>query len=519
MKRGYWLPLLLAVAVLLSGCKTLVSRWPGPQEPSTEGFLRFQDAGLPRPGVKEVAPPPAVAAVPPPQPAAQVPAEALPPLAAPPGSTVTSQQLPPPGGNPSVVVDPSALPPPSGTSAALPPGALATLFGQPPGAVFPAPSAAPVPGVFTGHKTIAVLLPLSGQTAGLGQSMLDAAMLATYEMGVDDVVLRPYDTAGSPEMAQQAAQQALSEGAQLLLGPLFAAEAREVGRLIGGSGINAVAFSNDRSVAGGGVNIMGFLPEAQVMRVVAFARSRQIERFAVLAPRNEYGDAIINGLHTALATYGGTITDVQFYDPGTEDFNPAVRALAKYDGRRRAQIAQLQGKNDPASKAELRKLQDQIASEMGFDAVLVAESGVRLRALAPLLPYYDIDPAKIKVLGTALWDEPGLGNEPALVGAWFAAPPPAPRQDFEKLFEQTFKRRPPRLAALAYDAAALAAVIGRGGGISAETITQPSGYAGVDGIFRFRPDGLVERGLAVLEVLPRGVKVVDPAPESFAEMN
>ncbi|MCK6451202.1 MAG: penicillin-binding protein activator [Alphaproteobacteria bacterium] len=462
----------------------------------------------------EVAPPPqAVAAAP--RPAA--------PQLIPPAAPVTAQPLPPPGSDASVVVDPSALPPPAGAPpgprGALPAGALATLFGQPAGSIMPAPSAAPVPGAFAGHKTIAVLLPLSGQTAGLGQGMLDAAMLATYEMGVDDVVLRPFDTAGSPEVALQAAQRALAEGAQLLLGPLFAAEAREIGRLIGGSGVNAVAFSNDRSVAGGGVHIMGFLPEAQVMRVIAFARSRQIERFAVLAPRNEYGEAIVGGLQAALAAYGGTLTDVQFYDPGTEDFNPAVRALARYDGRRRAQIQQLQSKNDAASKAELRRLQDQISSEMGFDAVLVAESGARLRALAPLLPYYDIDPAKIKILGTALWDEPGLGNEPALVGAWFAAPPPAPRQEFEKLYEQTFKRRPPRLAALAYDAAALAAVLGRGRGFTADLIEQPSGYAGVDGIFRFRGDGLIERGMAVLEILPRGVKVVDPAPDSFAETN
>lgn len=445
-------------------------------------------------------------------------------MASPLGAPVTAQPLPPPGANPSVTFDPSALPPPAGDRPGLPPGALAALTGAAPTGQAPvqsmaAPSAAPVPAALAGKKTVAMLLPLSGQAAGLGQGMLDAAMLATYEMGIDDLVLRPYDTGGSPEMALQAAQRAVGEGAQMLLGPLYGAEAREVGRLIGGSGINAVAFSNDRSVAGGGVNIMGFLPEAQVFRVIAYARSKQIERFAVLAPRNEYGDAIVNGLQAALQTYGGALVDVQLYDPGTEDFNPAVRALAKYDGKRRAAIQQLQGKNDAASKAELRKLQDQISSEMGFDAVLVAESGARLRALAPLLPYYDIDPAKIRVLGTALWDEPGLGNEPALVGAWFAAPPPAPRQEFEKLFEQTFKRRPPRLAALAYDAAALAAVMSRSRGFTSDAITQPSGFAGVDGIFRFRPDGLIERGMAVLEILPRGTKVIDPAPESFAEVN
>jgi len=425
------------------------------------------------------------------------------------------------------VVDPSALPPPQ---PGAPVGSLGSiLLGQPtspPGAVaaLPPPGALP-PGAFPGtafpgvQKTVAMLLPLTGQAAGLGRAMQEAAMLATYDLAGDDVMLRFYDSGGTPEGANYAARQALAEGAQLILGPLFGAEAREVGPVAAQAGINVLAFSNDRSVAGPNVNILGFLPEAQVIRVVAFARTRQIERFAVIAPNNDYGAAVINGLRLALEAYGGLLTEVALYDPGTEDLTPTVRTLAHYDSRRRAQIQQLQGKNDAASKAALRQLQDQIAAEMNFDAVLIAESGARLRALAPLLPYYDIDPAKIRFLGTAQWDEPGLGTEPALVGAWYAAAPPDARAAFDKRYEEIFKRRAPRLAALAYDAAALAAVVARSRGFGQEALRQPSGYAGADGIFRLRGDGLVDRGLAVLEVLPRGVKVVDPSPDSFEGMN
>ncbi len=530
MNRLALLSSLLAAILGLGGCKslTLVTRWPGEQVPATDSYIRYLDVGLPRPGTPEPAPAPAVAAAPTQSPVSQAqPPLNLPGVVAAPVGAVTVQALPgapppvaPQATNGSVTVDPSALPPRPGDPLA------ATLLGQPgaapsvnatPTAVAALPPAgAPPP---AGQKTVALLLPLSGQTAGLGQAMQEAAMLAAYDMGGDDLMLQFYNSTGTPEGAAAAARQAIADGAQMILGPLFGAEAREVGPIAAQAGVGVLAFSNDRGVAGPGLNILGFLPEAQVIRVVAYARSKQIERFAVIAPSNDYGNAVINALRLALDAYGGQLTEVALFDPAVDDQTPTIRTLAKYDGRRRAQIQQLQGKNDSASKAALRQLQDQISSEMNFDAVLIAESGSKLRAMAPLLPYYDIDPAKIRFLGTAQWDEPGLGTEPALVGAWFAAASPDARAAFDKRYEQVFKRKAPRLASLAYDAAALAAVVARGRGFTAEALRQPSGYAGVDGIFRLRQDGLVDRGLAVLEVLPRGVKVIDPPPDSFEGMN
>jgi ABC-type branched-subunit amino acid transport system substrate-binding protein len=519
--------LLPPVLLLPGGCKTLESRWPGPQEQSTAQILLWLDAGLPP---LKGSPSAAAAAT---QPAGS----ALPWLKPPPSAGI---EPPPPSAN--VIVDTAALPPaqppqaqpaqpqqqaatgapaeaPAGTppgatvgsepgQGAIPQGALAALMGR-------GPAAPGVPGPEQGGKVVALLLPLTGQAQALGQRFLDAAMLAAMEMGEDDFVLRPYDTTGSPEFAAEIARRAVNEGASLVLGPLFAAEAREVGQAVGGSNVGVLSFSNDRSVAGGPVNIMGFLPEAQVLRVVAYARQRRIERFAAMAPNNEYGQAIVNGLRQALEIHGGQLIEAAMYDPGAEDLTPVVRQLARDNPQRRAAVAQLQGKNDPESKAALRRLQEEASAALGYDALLVAESGQRLKTLAPLLPYYDIDPAKVKILGTAQWDEPGLGNEPALVGAWFAAPPPASHAEFEKRFEAAYKARPPRLASLAYDATALAAVIARTRGFGRDAIAAPSGYLGVDGIFRFRPDGVIERGLAVIEVQPRGVKVVDPAPSAF----
>ncbi len=142
----------------------------------------------------------------------------------------------------------------------------------------------------------------------------------------------------------------------------------------------------------------------------------------------------------------------------------------------------------------------------------------RLKLLAPLLPYDGIDPDTVKFLGTGLWDEAGLGVEPALNGGWYAAPAPERRATFQSRYLALYKQQPPRLATFGYDATALAVALAKAapdGGYSPETLTNPSGFSGLAGLFRLNPDGMTQRGLAVLEV-QRGVPVViDPAPADF----
>src|SRR5260370_38386118 len=155
---------------------------------------------------------------------------------------------------------------------------------------------------------------------------------------------------------------------------------------------------------------------------------------------------------------------------------------------------------------------------MPFDGVLIREGGTGVHSVALLLPYYDVEPGKLYVLGAGLWDEPGLGTEPALAGGGYAAPPPGARADFDQRFRELYRRPPPRLATLAYDATALAAVLARNAGgadFSPAALANPSGFAGVDGIFRLRSDGLIQRGLAVLEVHRNGNTVISPAPTTF----
>jgi ABC-type branched-subunit amino acid transport system substrate-binding protein len=403
---------------------------------------------------------------------------------------------------------------------------LAPLLGRPtpPGqAGEPSPEAPlAVPPPIPGAVRVGLLVPMSGANAALGQAMLHAAQMALFDWADEKFEIVVHGTGDSPDSARQAAQEAIADGAQLILGPLVAQSVRAVAPMARIARVPVVAFSSDRAVAGDGVYILGFQPETEVRRVIGYARSRGFVRFAALAPDNDYGQAVVAALRQVAAQGNAAVTQVQFYDPNATDFSDLIRRFANYDARRQALLAQkkeLEGRDDEISKRALARLERmQTLGELPFDALLLPDGGRRLQAIAALLPFYDIDPAKIRMLGTGRWDQAQLGAEPALVGGWYPAPPPQTRASFEQRYRQAFGVAPPRLATLAYDAGALAAVLGReekGVDFSPAVLTQSSGFAGSDGIFRLRADGGNDRGLAVLQVLANGTRVVSPAPDKF----
>lgn len=382
------------------------------------------------------------------------------------------------------------------------------------------PSSLPQPS--QGSVRVALLLPLSGSNAELGQAMLNAAQLAVFNFADKRFELLVHDTHGTPQGASQAASAAISDRASMILGPLLSASVRAVGPLAQAANIPVAAFSSDRSVAGNGTYTMGFLPSAEIWRIVTYAQSKGIKRFAALAPNNVYGETIIEALEAVVATNGGTVTRVQYYDPSATDFSPAVRQLADYDLRREALLSQrkdLENSDNEVSRRALKRLEQlQTIGDLPFDGLLLAAGGEILLSIAALLPFYDIDPSKIRMLGTGQWDVPGLGAEPALINGWFAAPSPIARVNFMNIYKATYSTDSPRLATLAYDATALAVVLGRGESgpdFSVQAITKPSGFWGRDGIFRFLPSGTAERGLAVMKVKRRNSEVLSRAPETF----
>ena len=353
----------------------------------------------------------------------------------------------------------------------------------------------------TGPVKVALLVPLSGPNVALGKSMLEAAQLALFATGSDRLTFVPRDTAGTSEGAAKAARSAISEGAQLILGPLLATDVEAVKPVAREAHINIIAFSTATQLAGGNTFLMGFLPRQEILREVSFAHERGLGRFAALVPNSAYGHLMTDALRDAVGASGGSIAKIEYLDSGDSDPAPAIQRLL---GPGAASTAA------PANPG---------GASGDFDALLLPEGGARLKQIARQLKAVGIDPAKVRLLGSGLWDDPSIGGEPALYGGWFAASPPEPRREFESRFQTTYGHPAPRLASLAFDSAALAAVLARNGRdpFTREAILNPRGFTGVDGLFRFTPQGLVQRGLAVIEVGPEGNTVISPAPQSFQD--
>jgi ABC-type branched-subunit amino acid transport system substrate-binding protein len=371
-----------------------------------------------------------------------------------------------------------------------------------------------------GRIRAALLLPLSGPHAAVGEAMLNGATLALFDQGADRVELVPKDTGGDPARAAAAARAAFAEGASIVLGPLFASETAAVAPVARAAGAPVLAFTTDPTQARPGVWVVNLLPEPPVRRVVAAARAAGATRFAALVPDNAYGRLVLNAYRRAVADAGGVMVREEIYAGTNPD--PAVRRLANYTARRGPIEAQVRAAR-ALGTADGRRRAAQIQREAripppDFDALLLADGGERLRVVAALLAFYDIDNPPVRILGTPLMAAtPDAGREPALVGAWYAAPDETRREAFEVRYRAAFGTPPPIVAGVAFDAAAITAALARGGrgGFAGVSLIQPEGFAGALGIVRLLPDGANQRGLALLEVRRDGVQVIEPAPERF----
>ena len=334
---------------------------------------------------------------------------------------------------------------------------------------------------------VGLILPFSDSSASvraLANSMMKAAELALYDSGKSDILLMAADDTGSPTDAAAAAQKLLDQGAEVIIGPIFSASVGAVAPLARDRGVPVLAFSTDRSVAGNGVYLLSFQPQSEVKRIVAYAASQGLKNFAALIPQTPYGDIVEQSFREAVTAAGATVGDV-------ERFNPSAGMIM-----------------DPAAAV----------SKSACDAIFIAQGGSLLRGIAPVLAYDGVDNTKVKYLGTGLWYDPATSKEPLLSGGWFAAPQPSAKDAFNAKYRQTFAAEPPQLASLAYDAISLVALLAPGTPYHRFTLAaliDPNGFSGANGIFRFRADGSIERGLAVLGVDPGGFTVVSPAPTTF----
>lgn len=330
---------------------------------------------------------------------------------------------------------------------------------------------------------IALLVPLSGPNAAVGQSIANAANLALIDTGGRKLRMTTYDTGAG---AATAAQRAIADGNRLFLGPLLSADVRAIAPVAAKAGIPIISFSNDADVAGGGVYLLGFSPGQAVKRVVDYARSRGVTKFAGLMPSGLYGRNAASVFIRSVEAADGKVVAMKDYDRDAKSVMTAARL---------------------------------IGINQAYDAVLIADGGRIASVAAPQIRKGTSPGARI--LGTELWNADNLvARTPALQGAWYASVSDNLFNQLSGKYRARFGKAPFRLASLGYDAVLLATRIATewkvGTSFPLQELEDKGGFSGVDGAFRFGPNHIAERALEVHEVGPGGGTVVSAAPRSFA---
>ncbi len=344
------------------------------------------------------------------------------------------------------------------------------------------PSATQLPADQARHR-VALLVPMNGPNGPVGQSIANAATMALLDTSAQNLRITTYDTTPG---AASAAAQAIADGNKLILGPLTAEDIPAVAATARGARVPVISFSNDETAAARDILIMGNLPSQSVARTVAFARSQGATRFAALVPDGEYGQRASAALFAEARTHGASVVASETYDRANTSVTSAARRLK---------------------------------AKGGFDAVLIADGGRVASQAAPLLRTAAAAAAP-RIIGTELWSgEAVVTATPALRGALFAAVPDTRFRQFAESYKSRFGAQPYRIATLGYDGVLLTLRVARewkpGASFPTSRLFDAGGFLGLDGPFRFRGNGAIERALEVREVRQGGVSVVSPAPTRF----
>ncbi len=338
---------------------------------------------------------------------------------------------------------------------------------------------------------VALLVPKTASNgAGLAQALENAARLAVADLGGASVDLRVYDTAGTPQGAALAAEQAIDDGARIFLGPLFAESASAAGQVAASRGVNVLSFSNNPSIAGGNVFILGNTFQTSADRLVRFAASRAKGRIYVVHADDPAEQLGADSIQRAITANGAQLAGVTSFPLSQQGVIDTIPEIAR--GYRSS----------------------------GASSIFVTSGTAgALPFLAELLPENGIDSDTAQFIGLQRLDVPSSAlSLKGLQGAWFALPSPGLSQQFANRYSATYGTTPNPVAGLAYDGvAAIGALVAQGNSnaLTVESLTQGQGFAGVNGPFRLFRNGTNERGLAVAQIQNNQVIVIDPAPRSF----
>jgi branched-chain amino acid transport system substrate-binding protein len=364
--------------------------------------------------------------------------------------------------------------------------------------ISPRPALASVTDKKSKSAKIALILPLGGigEPAQIARGMKQATEMALFEANDPTVQLIVKDDGGTPQGAMAAADSAIAEGAEIILGPLFGKSAAAIAPVASKAGIPVVAFSNDPTAAGHGVYLMSFLVAEEVHRVIGYAASQEKRRFAALIPDTAYGKTVEPAFRAAVAKAGGQIVAIETFSGDAAGLLTSAKKVVHV-------IAEAEKNGTPV------------------DALFVPAGPDQISQLGPLLNYAGLNNDKLKLLGTSAWDGPIVSRDDALIGGWYAASDPGGWTAFADKYRKTFGTTPPRLSSLSYDAMSMALTLAKSaapGRFAVERLTRAEGFSGVDGPVRLTPGGFSQRDLAVLEVQKYSSAVIEaPAPVKAAQ--
>lgn len=372
---------------------------------------------------------------------------------------------------------------------------------------------------------VGVLLPLSGQAAKQGEGLRNATMLALEDVHNPNLVLQYYDTKSTASGARIAVENAIRQRSDLIIGPLMSTEVQAIANETIYQGVPVIAFSTAQEVLQPTVYTLGLLVEEQVNRIMTYAAQKGKKRFALLIPDNLTGSAVAKAAVKSAQKNGVNVTAIAFYPPETSDFSAIIKEMTNHSVRKQrlnALKASLQKQADAgnasASKALQRLKTKEGLGDIGFDAVLIPETGAKLTSAISMFAYYDAAYPQVQFLGTSMWENGRYNKEPMIVRSWYPALSRSYSNYFSNKYNQLFGEKPSSLYSFAYDAVALANELSKQNPDNInKAITNPDGYAGINGSFRLFENGTNQHSLDIVEIRRESDVVVDAASRRFSD--
>lgn len=368
---------------------------------------------------------------------------------------------------------------------------------------------------------VALFFPFSGKNKELGWSLFNSATLSLFENDLNhNIELVLIDSKDTAQESSKAFKEIINRKIKVVIGPIFSSSIEAIAQDAKDNNIAVISLSNNQQLMGkinkdGGIFLAGMMPEIQIDKIVNYAMDRGKFSFAVIAPNNQYGKTITDLFKKIVRNRDGNFITSEFYDSNSKDLDRVVeRVINSFSVPSRL----------TAGKNKLKK--DAVINESDHiypQVILIPESGKILSKIVASIKKQNIDERDFQIVGTSQWDDVSTLNDSNLIGAWFASPENEKFRNFEKAFYQTYSRFPPRISSIAYDTVAVVAELvdrKKGKTPMIEDFTNynnppKNGFEGIDGLFRFLPNGLVQRNLAVLGVGSGRFETLEKPVEQF----